>query len=477
MTHRVVVLLWLLSGAASVTASRVEFVSQAENPYDIPYAHERNMELELLLNNAEQYAATGDFQSAAILLKKILKMKPYSASAGLMLAECYLELGQAENALNLMNQLTRAREDLSEAYLLRGRAQMVLGKYTEAVESFRSVMELEPGNVTAAQQLGLALSALGRMEEAIALYKERLLRNPSSLNDRMALGALLGSTGHLDEGIRHFELALKQHPENADLHSNLSVLYAAKGEREIALKHAKKAVELNPTSGDAYNNLGVMLVENQQFEEALAAYQSALKQKVVRPSTHRNIATVLAYLGEEGRALDHCETYMESVTPDATMLNYTGVLYLRQRQFDKAESLFRRAIVRDSNWSLPFLYMGLLCNETGRVEEAVRFYQQGLELQPNHAMALNNLAWILCNPDYTTLFNPQRAVELAQKACALTRFSNDGFVDTLETACEALPDDKGKRAALRKAAVEAENLGATQVAEALFNQAGVRDTN
>jgi tetratricopeptide (TPR) repeat protein len=50
---------------------------------------------------------------------------------------------------------------------------------------------------------------------------------------------------------------------------------------------------------------------------------------------------------------------------------------------------------------------------------ARNFYERLLEIEPNQVLALNNLAWLLATSADPALFQPQKALSLAQKAAAL----------------------------------------------------------
>ena len=80
------------------------------------------------------------------------------------------------------------------------------------------------------------------------------------------------------------------------------------------------------------------------------------------------------------------------------------------------------------------LYQGLaiVYQHLGRNEEAIETYERIIDLDANHAVSLNNMAWLLVTVPNEDLRNPDRALDLAKKAVALER--SPVFLDTLAEA-------------------------------------------
>jgi Flp pilus assembly protein TadD len=70
----------------------------------------------------------------------------------------------------------------------------------------------------------------------------------------------------------------------------------------------------------------------------------------------------------------------------------------------------------------------------GRTADAIAQYREAIRLNPEQAEALNNLAWTLAtdpNPEYR---NGAEAVQLATRACELTRYQNPVALATIAAA-------------------------------------------
>lgn len=75
---------------------------------------------------------------------------------------------------------------------------------------------------------------------------------------------------------------------------------------------------------------------------------------------------------------------------------------------------------------------------TGKIKEAFFCLNKILEFAPDYDEGINNLAWLYAtqkNPGYR---NPEKALQLALRACKLTKFNRPGYLDTLAAAYAAV---------------------------------------
>ncbi len=100
-------------------------------------------------------------------------------------------------------------------------------------------------------------------------------------------------------------------------------------------------------------------------------------------------------------------------------------------------SLCRRALAVTTHNPHMHLNLGGALLAEGEPHEAVSHFRQALETKPDYAEAWNNLAWIFATAEEPGLRDAPKAIELAQKACALTDYSDASNLDTLAVAFAA----------------------------------------
>jgi tetratricopeptide (TPR) repeat protein len=84
-----------------------------------------------------------------------------------------------------------------------------------------------------------------------------------------------------------------------------------------------------------------------------------------------------------------------------------------------------------------YLHLAGLYLDLGMIPEAVTSYRKTLELRPDSTEALNGLAWRLAIHRQADFFNPQQAIELAERGCKQIHDTSAKLMDTLAAAYAA----------------------------------------
>ena len=84
---------------------------------------------------------------------------------------------------------------------------------------------------------------------------------------------------------------------------------------------------------------------------------------------------------------------LEKDPNSADLLFRLGETYGRKGDINLAAETFRKDVQAAPNNTLPLLKLGLILESTGPPEQAKAIYEQILKIDPNQAIALNNLAF------------------------------------------------------------------------------------
>lgn len=116
----------------------------------------------------------------------------------------------------------------------------------------------------------------------------------------------------------------------------------------------------------------------------------------------------------------------------------------------EAVSSFKEALRISPNWAEVHLQLGMVLTAQRKLGEAIAHYREAVRTVLTDVVALNNLAWLLATAPDAQLRNGKEAVQLAERACALTGYSQTIFVGTLAAAyAEAGQFDNAVQTALR----------------------------
>jgi tetratricopeptide (TPR) repeat protein len=130
--------------------------------------------------------------------------------------------------------------------------------------------------------------------------------------------------------------------------------------------------------------------------------------------------------------LHHTQKVTKSIAVFVVALLITGFasFQLNQQLFNKGRRHLNVAILEaylnqkeEKTTADAVLYMivGNVYFERNKIEQAASAYEASLALSPDNPDTLNNLAWLLATETNTAVYNPERALKLAQKAIALKK--------------------------------------------------------
>ena len=388
---------------------------------------ERAVEIEP--NNAQAWVAisdfyryTGAFDKAITSIKKAWSLEPDNLGVSKRMLSLLLAsrnrdvLGEAENILG--NALTLYPED-AELHLYKARLLLTEATATatdQALDILQKIAEDQP-RISEAWAL-LAEIALRRQQsaKAIDLVLRGLVHSP---NDKslLLLKARAEAVTSPALAVPTLKALLELDPNDIDV-----ALYLA--ETYVAAEDAEKAVNLLTQRLTACDDIS----EQRTVRLALAATLHRAGQKAdarqefdslckSAPEDPTPLLTQSRLLKEDGQWEQVtrlvCDWYRnhlnDTYTPAAVAADLTASQNTQAQK--AAENILTLVLEHDSDCSEAMSALAVLLQITGRPAESAALYRRILEIQPDNVVAINNLAWLLCQ-EYGKC---EEALELAQR--------------------------------------------------------------
>ncbi|XP_053320193.1 protein O-mannosyl-transferase TMTC1 [Spea bombifrons] len=256
---------------------------------------------------------------------------------------------------------------------------------------FRSGVQTLPHNAKVHYNYANFLKDQNRKEEAINHYKTVLRlypQHPSALNN---LGTLTANASAAED---YYRRALAISPEHSRALFNLGNLLRTQGRNEEAEVLLRESLLHGPYFSDAYSSLGSLLADQKRQKEADEVYRTGIRNCPESSDLQNNYGVFLVDIGAPQKAVSH---YLHALrlNPEhhVAMLNL-GRLYRSLGQNAEAEMWYKRAlqISRDVDIITP---LGALYYNTGKYEEALQLYQEGVTLHPDNVLIRLSLAQVL----------------------------------------------------------------------------------
>jgi tetratricopeptide (TPR) repeat protein/opacity protein-like surface antigen len=200
------------------------------------------------------------------------------------------------------------------------------------------------------------------------------------------------------EAAREFYLeVLPSYPRNFEVLKNLAYCFYRRGTRGYApaANYYSRAYEINPESTEVAENLARCLRGLDRPAEAAAIFQKMARRPGASPALWKTSAETYADAGLAEQAEAAYDAYFQRNPGDLDARAKLGNLYLREKNYGRAEEQYRMVLSSNPNHSGALIGMARLSSWQGQHEEALRLYDQVLRLDPSNAEAQVGKAFVL----------------------------------------------------------------------------------
>jgi TolB-like protein/DNA-binding winged helix-turn-helix (wHTH) protein/Flp pilus assembly protein TadD len=226
-------------------------------------------------------------------------------------------------------------------------------------------------------------------EERTRLTLERRI-NPEAHDEYLRARYFLHQeTVQANRAIPRLEHAIQLDPNYAAAYAALGEAWGMQGvwsnNREVypkALEYSQKAVSLDPTSAEAYASLGHSLMQSRRWNEAETTLRKAIQ---LDPDNLEAIEYLAVLLAQKDRLAEALALDREAVRNNPVAVDFKRVhaviLYLA-RQYDEAIAESQSIIELDPNHTVAYDTLAFALVEKGRYREAEAAFSKTASIQP-----------------------------------------------------------------------------------------------
>jgi len=376
-------------------------------------------------------------------LEKAKQNDPNLPDAYLLLTRLHAELpgGDEKIAKQSIDQAVKLLKDnpkqQAAAYVLRGK---IVEGLDEKLENFEAACRADPDNLEALQARAVVYLQKEDTEKAMADFAKIIDKDPTNSQTIAVVVAILVEKKKFDEAMKYADKLIERKPDEGAGYRIKGSLLFFKDEDKAALEQVNKALDKDPNDAESLLLRAQVYSALKENDKAKADIEKAMR---LDPDSPRGIlmrSMVAAQQKRFAEAIADIKLLLQVDPTDVNLRLQLASYYVADKRPRKAIEMMS-AILADEEKNADVLRArGDALLSVGRHADAIADYDKALSIAPEDTGVLNNLAWVLATSPEDNLRNAKRSIELATKACELTKYDKPHILSTLASGYAEMGD-------------------------------------
>lgn len=376
------------------------------------------------------YFANNDLDRATAEYESVYNDHPKDLQVRKNYTQLLILKNRLDEARKVNDAILKQYPQDDEALIFRGQILLREGKATEAVDALQTAIRNDPDNGVAHYHLGKAFAQQGNYPRAEAEWRDAIRLRPDLTDAQVDLASALNRKGDWSGLYQTASDIVQAQPQAVQGYVFRAVAAANLGRKDQAEQDVNKAIEVAPGNSIGYIQMGTLRLGDKRYAEGEKAFQKALELDAHSVDAMNGLMRTYLAQKEPDKALEAVKAQIGKVPDSSSFYDLMGTaLFESKKDSRSAEAAFRKAIELDKTNADAYLKLGQVLLAEGVPDQAIATCQQGLrdnprdvalniflgelneqrqnwndakaayqkvlEVQPDNAIASNNLAYIL----------------------------------------------------------------------------------
>ena len=395
---------------------------------------------------ADYYAGSGQMDKAKAEFASLSAKYPKNISVQKGYIRVLLEVKDYATAQKVVTELMKKNAKDPEVAGLNGIVLLNNGKASDAVNALMDATKNFPKDAFLQYWLGKAALSKGDSDLAEKSLRQAADLNPSRLDAEEELARIAAQRGDMNLLSDVADKTIAAAPRFPGGYVWRSLVEVSRNSPDKAEADLKTAMSVAPQSPQAYLELGKIRFTQKRFPEGVALLEQALQHDPNSVEAVRLLVSYNLYQKQPAKALALLNEQIDKSPKNSGLYDLLAQLQIQNKNLDQAAATAQKAIQLNPNdgeavmlfaqiqvqrgqvanaigaweqWSKahpndagPYAILGSLEEARGDIGKAETYYKKSLQIQPEQALAANNLAYrMLENGE-----NADVALTLAQTA-------------------------------------------------------------
>jgi tetratricopeptide (TPR) repeat protein len=358
---------------------------------------------------AAEYLKKGSMSFAIDECKESLKTDPNSVDVHLMLGGIYSLNNEPDSALTEYATVLKLDSRNDEAAVFKTQVLVERDQIDEALKFIRTFTSTVKDSAAAWFYLGKLEQNKEHSNEAISAFRKALALRPGFTQASMALGMIFEVHGQNPQAMEVYEAQLEE-KQDIPISGRLVTIYLKANQMDKALALLQTMSVLDPEDLNTQLRIGLLHMQKEDWANARKTFETLLVKVPDSDKVHYYLAATYEQQGQVNQTIEQ----LLKVSPESKLFEDANLhavgIYRKLLQKDEAFKTVKAAVARSPENAGFYLVMASMYEDEKKIREAADALAQGLKVFPDHEKMRYFFGALL-----EKLGKPDEAVEEMQK--------------------------------------------------------------
>jgi tetratricopeptide (TPR) repeat protein len=336
-----------------------------------------------------------DYAKASSVAADLTKNNAGNPLLQILNALLLLNGGKTDDALAMLQKAVKDNPNNVQIQLMLAQVAASKGDMATAEASFQNAAKLNPGNLEAAS--GLAQIAILRNDAGLLteVAEKTMQQHPDFVGSYLWRGTAEASRKEYDKAQADYQTVIKMSPDNSSVYLQMAELQLAQGHIPEGKVLLQKSLDKDPNSVRAAGMLAAYDLQANQPAKAVERLQAQIAKEPANAGFYSDLAAIQLQTKDYKGALASAQKAMQLNPTSIDAVNIYTRAEIGLNEVDSAIGTWQAWIGSHPSDSHAWQLMGSLQEAKGDPSKAMEEYQKALQIDPNNAVAANNLAYLM----------------------------------------------------------------------------------